>query len=333
MVFVGGIGDISDLTEMLEGLPRFHIVPLHTDLPLEDQELALIPPAADEIKVILTTNIGASSLTFPECDTVICLGTCNAVRFYQDHSTNIATHSAHPSRISGGVHETMGHTWISQTDAIQRAGRTGRIRAGTVYRLYPQELFSRLPDHEVSPILQNPLPQVLLTVRTLLEDSANFEGVLPILEDIIESPLSVIDPHTLDKSFEKLFFAGMISEASDYGELTSYGKFAGQLPIEMPMARLISYGIALGVGLECVIIAASLLCKTPFRQASPLQHTNPDEFNAIVRSTFLGSLAMDQGVYSEPIMHLQVTPLSFNINLICTPPANINSIISSCIYR
>ena len=92
---------------------------------------------------------------------------------------------------------------------------------------------------------------------------------------MIEAPLSTIDPHTMDKSFEKLFFAGMITEASDYGELTSYGKFAGQLPVDMSMARLIAYGIALGVGLESVVLTASLMCKTPFRQASPLQHTNP----------------------------------------------------------
>ena len=146
---------------------------------------------------------------------------------------------------------------------------------------------------------------MLLTVRTLLEDSANFEGVLPILEDLIESPLLVIDPHTLDKSFEKLFFAGMITEASDYGELTSYGKFAGHLPIDMSMVRLIAYGIALGVGLESVIMMASLLCKTPFRQASPLQHTNPvsvpPPFPCLLIQTPFPSLGLRINIYPLPL--------------------------------
>ena len=125
-------------------------MPLHAELPLPDQELALAPPAA------------ASSLTFPECDTVICLGTCNNVRLHQDNSppSSAAITAVHPHRTMGS-HDTMGHTWISQADAIQRAGRAGRIRAGTVYRLYPQELFPRLPNHVDSPVLQNPLPQVI----------------------------------------------------------------------------------------------------------------------------------------------------------------------------
>ena len=59
--------------------------------------------------------------------------------------------------------------------------------------------------------------------------------------------------------------------------------------------RLVAYGIALGVGMEAAVMAASLsMPKSPFRIASPMIHTDPDEFNYIVQQTFLGAVALDQ---------------------------------------
>ena len=60
LIFVGGVGDITDLSELFEALPRYRVIPLHADLPLEEQELALVPPAGDEIKVIIATDTAAS---------------------------------------------------------------------------------------------------------------------------------------------------------------------------------------------------------------------------------------------------------------------------------
>ena len=42
--------------------------------------------------------------------------------------------------------------WISQASANQRAGRTGRMRPGTVYRLYSSSLYNKLPQHELSEV-------------------------------------------------------------------------------------------------------------------------------------------------------------------------------------
>ncbi len=46
--------------------------------------------------------------------------------------------SSHRAQLSG--------VWISRASATQRAGRTGRVRAGTVYRLYARALFERHMD-------------------------------------------------------------------------------------------------------------------------------------------------------------------------------------------
>ncbi len=172
------------------------------------------------------------------------------------------------------------NTWISKASATQRAGRTGRVRPGNVYRLYSKELHDRFQDHEQSEVHRQPLQDVILSLRTMLEDSANFDGVVPILEDLLEPP----DMGNVEKSFGYLHYAGMVTEPSDYGELTSIGRLAGQLPVDLQLGRLVAYGVALGVGLEAAVMAASLsMPKSPFRIASPMIHNDPDEFNYIVQ--------------------------------------------------
>jgi HrpA-like RNA helicase len=56
------------------------------------------------------------------------------------------------------------------------------------------------------------------------------------------------------KSFDYLHYAGMITEADDIGELTSIGRLAGQLPVDLQLGRLIAYGVALGELYEYICI-------------------------------------------------------------------------------
>lgn len=44
--------------------------------------------------------------------------------------------------------------------------------------------------------------------------------------------------------------------------------------------------------------------KTLFRIASPLIHTDPDEILDIVRTTVMGAIKLDAGMYSEPMMYV-----------------------------
>ena len=56
----------------------------------------------------------------------------------------------------------------------------------------------------------------------------------------------------------------------------------------MQLGQLICYGIALGVGTEATVMAAALSQpQVAYRRASPFIHTDPDEFNSIVRTSFL----------------------------------------------
>lgn len=69
----------------------------------------------NEVKVIIATNAAESSVTLPEVDNVICLGLCKQIAY------NEMSHR-----------QMLIPTWISRASATQRAGRTGRLRPGTV---------------------------------------------------------------------------------------------------------------------------------------------------------------------------------------------------------
>lgn len=116
---------ITDLVESIT-IPgrRFTCVPIHSDIPFEDQMMAFDASKNDEVKVVIATNAAESSLTLPEVDNVICLGLCKQIVY------NPASHR-----------QMLTPTWISKASATQRAGRTGRVRPGTVYRMYARESY------------------------------------------------------------------------------------------------------------------------------------------------------------------------------------------------
>lgn len=70
--------DIEAIIELVERLnapnASFVCLPIHSDIPFEEQMVAFEPPKEGEVKVIIATNAAESSLTLPDVDHVICLG-------------------------------------------------------------------------------------------------------------------------------------------------------------------------------------------------------------------------------------------------------------------
>ena len=214
LIFVSGINDITDLAEKFEGLSKYHIYMIHSDIPFEEQEAAFLPTPANEIKVVLATNAAESSITLPDCDVVICCGTHKSMQY------NLINHRA-----------VLSNGWISKASATQRAGRTGRVRPGNVYRLYSKQLFDSLSEHELSEVHRTPLQDIILNLRVMFESAHTFTGVVPLLQELVEPP----EIANVDRSFEYLYNANMITSPNDQGTLTALGKFAGQLPIDLKL--------------------------------------------------------------------------------------------------
>lgn len=230
--------------------------PVHSDIPFEEQEKALAMPDKDELKIIVATNVAESSLTIPEVDNVICLGLCKQLRY------NPKSHR-----------QMLVPAWISKANAIQRAGRTGRVASGNVFRLYSRQVYEYgFEPYENGEILRIPLDSVILTLKDIIPES---ESIARVLRSCIEPP----DLDAIDNSLVHLHKARFTTSSQDDCGITELGKFVASLGIDLELGSLVGLGIQFGVGAEAIQLAGILACdKGPWHMGNPLVHET-DQFN------------------------------------------------------
>lgn len=124
LVFLPGQREIAKAEALLAqaGLPA-EVLPLHGELPVEQQARVLQPAPDGRRRVVLATNVAESSVTLPGVRVVIDSGLAREPRF--DPNSGF-------SRLDVVA--------IAQASADQRAGRAGRARRvaeGWAYRLWP----------------------------------------------------------------------------------------------------------------------------------------------------------------------------------------------------
>jgi len=280
LIFVPGMADIEAITELIEGLRVSNVAficqPIHSDIPFEDQLSVFDAPKKGEVKVIIATNAAESSLTLPDVDHVVCLGLCKQIIY------NSASHR-----------QILVPTWISRASATQRAGRTGRVREGSVYRLYSRATYEKyMEPFESGEIVRIPLDQVILSLRDMLG-----EAVTPILLESLEPP----DIRNIERSFESLHEANFLTQPTDDGEITSLGSLVVSLGIDLILGALIGLGIQFGVAPEAIELAAILsFPKSPWAVSSPMYH-DTNTFNTLSSKTFVSKNYFDNGLFSEAL--------------------------------
>ncbi len=281
LIFVSGMSDILELIERfdkLKGHFQYLILPIHGDIPSDEQMLAFQPAPEKTVKVVIATNAAESSVTLPDVDHVICLGQAKLIQY------NPGTHRSQ-----------LTSCWISKASATQRAGRTGRVRPGTVYRLYARELYDQqMIDHEEGEVHRQPLDGVILNLKSMLN-----QAVAPILQDIIEPP----NFDFVQRSFVSLYNNDLIDSPDDKGNMTVMGNFVAGMGVDLHLGQMIGLGVQFGCLPEAICVAAVLTApKLPFRIANPIIHDDPHIFNDIGGRVMLSKEHFDNGLYSDPLM-------------------------------
>jgi ATP-dependent helicase HrpB len=145
LVFLPGRREIARAQTVLAATldEAVELVPLHGELGLAEQQLALAPAEPGTRRVVLATNVAESSVTLPGIRAVIDAGLAREPRFDPNSGfTRLET------------------VTISQASADQRAGRAGRVAEGTAYRLWPQS--KRLEPSRTAEIAQAELSALAL---------------------------------------------------------------------------------------------------------------------------------------------------------------------------
>ena len=150
LVFLPGERWIRDAEHALSrfGPKGYELLPLYARLTTARQRRILEPGKAP--RIVLATNIAETSLTVPRIRYVIDSGLARVSRYGTRHRV-----------------QSLGVEPIAQANAIQRAGRCGRLAPGSCVRLYSEEDFAARPAFMEPEILRTGLAGILLRLEGL----------------------------------------------------------------------------------------------------------------------------------------------------------------------
>ena len=147
LVFLPGRGEIHRAQDQLASLcsSQIELFPLYGELSMEQQQQAISPAAKGKRKIVLATNIAETSLTIEGIECVIDLGLSRQMAY--DTRTGLSR---------------LRTVKVSRAQATQRAGRAGRLSAGTCYRLWSDTEQQGLAPHASVEIKQTDLTNLCL---------------------------------------------------------------------------------------------------------------------------------------------------------------------------
>ena len=212
LAFLPGQADIVRCAELLgSSLGATHVCQLYGNLPPQQQYEAISPSAPGERKVVLATPIAETSLTIEGIRIVVDSGYYRKLVF---DPTNGLSHL-----------ETVR---ISMDMARQRAGRAGRVAAGTCFRLWTNATQQRMEEQRQPEIMDADLVPMVLEVAAFGET------------DVERLPWLTLPPKgNVAKACNELRVLHAINVE---GQITPMGRKMATMPCHPRIARMILMG-------------------------------------------------------------------------------------------
>ena len=164
LVFMPGAYEISRTVEALRQIPRlreFTVLPLHGELPPDQQDRAVARAAGR--KIIVSTNVAETSLTIDGVTVVVDSGLARMARFDPHRGIN-----------------TLLVEKIAIASADQRAGRAGRTAPGVCARLWTEKEHAQRALQELPEVKRLDLAEVVLALKASgIDDVAGFPWIEP----------------------------------------------------------------------------------------------------------------------------------------------------------
>ncbi|XP_061443764.1 ATP-dependent RNA helicase DHX30 isoform X4 [Rhineura floridana] len=231
---------------------RYLVLPVHSNIPMMDQQSIFPRPPPGVRKIVLATNIAETSITINDIVHVVDSGTHKEERY--DLKTKVS------------CLETV---WVSKSNVIQRRGRAGRCQSGFAYHLFPRSRLERMPTFQVPEILRTPLENLVVQAKIHMPEKTAVE----FLSKAVDSP----DIKAVDEAVILLQEIGVL----DHREaLTTLGKRLAQISTDPRLAK----AIVLASIYRCIhplLVIVSCLTRDPF--SSSLQNrTEVDKAKAVL---------------------------------------------------
>jgi ATP-dependent helicase HrpB len=238
LAFLPGMGEIRAAERELRPLADrlgLAVLPLHGDLPAEQQDAALLP--LDRRKVVLATNVAETSVTVEGVTGVVDTGLARVLTF--DPHVGL---------------DRLEVTPISKASADQRAGRAGRTWAGVCVRLWSEASHRTRPEQTDPEIRRIDLAGAVLHLLALGEtDLFRFPWLEPPREATVAQALDLL---------RRL-------GAVDGDAVTDLGRVVARLPVHPRLGRMLVEGHRLGETEHVALAAALLAERDPFLRGPP----------------------------------------------------------------
>ncbi|XP_072567024.1 ATP-dependent RNA helicase DHX30 isoform X2 [Paramormyrops kingsleyae] len=152
LCFLPGWQDIRGVQERLERRPSVKssalLLPLHSSLPVSEQQAVFQRPPSGQRKIVLATNIAETSITINDIVHVVDTGTHKEQRY--DPRTKVSC---------------LDTVWVSRSNVIQRRGRAGRCQPGHAYHLFPRQRMESMETFPIPEILRTPLENLVVQAK------------------------------------------------------------------------------------------------------------------------------------------------------------------------
>jgi ATP-dependent helicase HrpB len=274
LVFLPGLNEIRQTAHQLEPVAQARdlaLLPLHGDLPAEQQDAALLPQ--QRRKVVLATNVAETSVTVEGVTGVVDTGLARTLLF--DPAVGLDRLRLLP---------------ISRASAEQRAGRAGRTSPGVCVRLWSAAAHRARPEQTEPEIRRVDLAGAVLHLLCLGEaDMRQF----PWLEAPPEA--------TVAQAVALLRRLGAVGEQG----VTDLGRILARLPVHPRLGRLLVEGQRQGAPEQAALAAALLSERDPFtRPLEPVResgaNSHPTQSDVLDRVEALAAYER-HGQYAFPL--------------------------------
>ncbi|KAF4661144.1 ATP-dependent RNA helicase A [Perkinsus chesapeaki] len=210
----------------------FDLMPLHSQVPPEDQQRVFQKPPPGRRKCILSTNIAETSLTIEDAVFIIDTCKCKLKAFHSERQMS-----------------SLDVSWAGKSNCKQRRGRCGRVQDGYCFHLITRARYEQLPEHIMPEMMRCEMMEPILAVLRLRLGNPRF-----VLQSCIDPP----PPQAVENALRRLLT--MRAVEGNTGQLSDIGVFLADVPADPPVGLSIIYSLILGVFDKAVTIA-SILCQ------------------------------------------------------------------------
>jgi ATP-dependent RNA helicase DHX29 len=240
LIFLPGIAEIRELNDMILSSPVFNtdcwVIPLHSSIASEEQQLAFQLPPPGVRKVVIATNIAETGITIPDVTCVIDTGKHKEMRYDERRQLSRLIQS-----------------FISRANAKQRRGRAGRVQEGLCFHLFTKYRHDELMAEQQTPeMLRLSLQDLIMRVKI-----CGLGDIEKTLSQALDPPLA----KNIRRAIDALIEVGALTPSED---LTPLGNQLAKLPLDANLGKLCLLAAIFGCVDVGLTIAAILSSKSPF---------------------------------------------------------------------